>query len=82
MTRPLRQPCVSTDRFTLSALDSKTSKESMIECGSLLRSHTIAGHFVRGFVGFGFLAILLVYGSSLGWWTLIPAAGALLAFRG
>jgi hypothetical protein len=49
---------------------------------AMLKSQTITGHFVRGFVGFGFLAILLVYGSSLGWWTLIPAAGALLAFRG
>jgi hypothetical protein len=49
---------------------------------AMLRSRTIVGHFIRGIVGFGFLAIVLVYGSSLGWWTLIPAAGALLAFRG
>jgi hypothetical protein len=48
----------------------------------MLKSRTITGHFVRGVVGFGFLAILLVYGSTLGWWTLIPATGALLAFRG
>jgi len=49
---------------------------------AMLKSHTITGHFIRGVVGFGFLAIVLVYCSSLGWWTLIPAAGALLAFRG
>jgi hypothetical protein len=50
-------------------------------CG-MLESHTIKGHFVRGVVGLGFLAIVLAYGSSMGWWTLIPAAGAVLAFRG
>ena len=49
---------------------------------AMLNSRTIVGHFIRGIVGFGFLAIVLVYGSNLGWWTLIPAAGALLAFRG
>jgi len=49
----------------------------------MLKSHTISGHLVRGVIGFGFLAIVLVYGPALlGWWTLIPAAGALVAFRG
>jgi hypothetical protein len=48
----------------------------------MFKSRTIMGHFVRGVVGFGLLAIVLAYGSNLGWWTVIPAAGALLAFRG
>ena len=48
----------------------------------MLKSRTISGHLVRGVVGFGFLALVLVYGPPLGWWTLIPAAGALVAFRG
>jgi hypothetical protein len=48
----------------------------------MLKSHTVIGHLARGLVGFGFLAIVLVYGPPLGWWTLIPAAGALMAFRG
>jgi hypothetical protein len=49
---------------------------------AMLERHIIVGHFIRGVVSFGFLALVLVYGSNLGWWTLIPAAGALLAFRG
>ena len=48
----------------------------------MLRSHSIFGHLARGVAGFGLLAIVLAYGSNLGWWILIPAAGALLAFRG
>jgi hypothetical protein len=48
----------------------------------MFKSHTIVGHFIRGVVGFGFLTIVLVYGPRFGWWTLIPAAAALLAFRG
>ena len=30
----------------------------------------------------GFLAICLLYSPVLGWWTLVPAAGALLCFGG
>jgi hypothetical protein len=48
----------------------------------MFKSRTIAGHFIRGVAGFGLLAIVLVYGPRIGWWTLIPAAGALVAFRG
>jgi hypothetical protein len=48
----------------------------------MFKSDTIIGHFARGVVGFGLLAIVLVYGSNLGWWTVIPVAGALVAFRG
>jgi hypothetical protein len=48
----------------------------------MLKSGTISGHLARGVIGFGFLAVVLVYGPPLGWWTLIPAAGALLAFKG
>ena len=39
-------------------------------------------HFVRGLLGFGLLALVLKYSSQLGWWTLLPAAGALLLFGG
>jgi len=48
----------------------------------MFKSHTVTGHLVRGVVGFGFLGIVLAYGSNLGWWTVIPAVGALLTFRG
>jgi hypothetical protein len=48
----------------------------------MFKSQTISGHLVRGIVGVGLLAIVLIYGAPLGWWTLIPAAGALVAFRG
>ena len=53
-----------------------------LNVAGMLESHTLRGHFVRGVVGLGFLAIMLVYGSDIGWWTLIPAAGAVLTFRG
>ena len=39
-------------------------------------------HFVRGLLGFGLLALVLKYSPQLGWWTLLPAAGALLLFGG
>lgn len=48
----------------------------------MFRSRTITAHFVRGLIGFAFLAILLAYAPRLGWWALIPGAIALLAFRG
>ena len=39
-------------------------------------------HILRGILGLGFLAIALQYSSVLGWWTLLPAAGALICFGG
>lgn len=48
----------------------------------MFKSASVAGHIGRGVLGFGFLAIALLYSPSLGWWTLAPAAGALVCFRG
>ena len=48
----------------------------------MFKSRSVAGHLVRGVLGFGFLAIALLYAPVLGWWTLAPAAGALVSFRG
>jgi hypothetical protein len=39
-------------------------------------------HLVRGLLGLGLLALVLRYASQLGWWTLLPAAGALALFGG
>jgi hypothetical protein len=33
-------------------------------------------------VGFGFLAVALTYASALGWWAVLPFAGALVCLRG
>jgi len=62
--------------------NSGSSTVSRYNVEEMLKSHTISGHLIRGVVGFGFLAFVLVYGPALGWWTLIPAAGVLVAFRG
>ncbi len=48
----------------------------------MFKSRTIRGHFVRGAIGVGLLAVVLAYGPQLGWWAILPGAGALLAFRG
>jgi hypothetical protein len=48
----------------------------------VFKSKTVLGHIARGIAGFAFLAIVLGYGPELGWWTLIPAAGALAFLRG
>ena len=48
----------------------------------MFKSRSVAGHLVRGILGFGFLAIALLYAPVLGWWTLAPAAGALVCLRG
>jgi hypothetical protein len=48
----------------------------------MFKSRSVAVHFVRGIAGFGFLSIALQYGPVLGWWTLAPAAAALVCFRG
>jgi len=45
-------------------------------------SRTIVRHIARGLVGFGFLAIVVLYGQDLGWWALLPTAAALLFLRG
>ncbi len=48
----------------------------------MFRSRTIWEHALRGLLGFGMLAIALLYSSKLGWWTLLPLMGALVMFRG
>lgn len=48
----------------------------------MFRSGSVAGHILKGILGFGFLAIALLYAPVLGWWTLVPVAGALVCFRG
>ncbi len=48
----------------------------------MFKSRSVAMHLFRGVLGFGLLAIALLYSSKLGWWTLTPIAGALVSFRG
>ena len=48
----------------------------------MFRSGSVAVHVLKGVLGFGFLAIALLYASVLGWWTLVPVAGALVCFQG
>jgi hypothetical protein len=48
----------------------------------MLGSRSVAVHIFRGFLGFGLLAVALLYSSQLGLWTLLPIAGALVSFRG
>jgi hypothetical protein len=48
----------------------------------MFKSGSVAGHLVRGILGFGLLAIALLYAQDLGWWTLAPVVVALVAFRG
>jgi hypothetical protein len=48
----------------------------------LFRSPSVKIHILRGIVGLGLLALAARYGSAMGWWTLIPAAGALAALGG
>ena len=48
----------------------------------MFKSRSVARHLVRGITGFGPLYITLYYGSVLGWWTLAPAAAALVCLRG
>ena len=48
----------------------------------MLQSPNVKIHVLRGLLGFGFLAVTLQYAPVWGWWTLIPAAGALLCFGG
>jgi hypothetical protein len=45
-------------------------------------SRSIGVHVAKGFVGFTSVWIALKFSSVLGWWTLIPATVALLAFKG
>jgi hypothetical protein len=48
----------------------------------MFNSRTVGMHLFRGVLGFGFVAIALLYSSKLGWWILAPIVGALVSFRG
>jgi len=48
----------------------------------MFRSPSVKIHFARGIAGLGLLALALNYSHALGWWTAIPALGALFAFGG
>lgn len=48
----------------------------------LFGSPSIKIHLVRGVIGLGFLALALSYAQVWGWWTLLPAAAALVSFGG
>ncbi len=45
-------------------------------------SRTVSLHIVKGVLGFGLLALAWIYGSQIGWWSLIPIAAALALLRG
>jgi len=45
-------------------------------------SRSVKIHLIRGILGFGFLALVLLYAPAWGWWTLLPAAGALVSLGG
>ena len=47
-----------------------------------LRSSSVKVHLLRGVVGLGFLTLVVVYQHAWGWWTLVPAVGALVALGG
>ena len=48
----------------------------------MFKSPSIVEHVFRGVLGFGLLAVGLLYSDVLGWWTIVPLVGALLSFRG
>jgi hypothetical protein len=48
----------------------------------MFKSRSVVAHIFRGVLGFGFLVGGLTYASTLGWWTVLPLAGALVCFRG
>ena len=48
----------------------------------MFKSSSVVEHIFRGVLGFGLLAVGLLYSPVLGWWTLAPLVGALVSFRG
>lgn len=48
----------------------------------MFKSRSVPMHLFRGVLGFGLLAIALIYATRLGIWTIVPLAGALVTFRG
>jgi len=48
----------------------------------MFKSRTLVAHILRGAVGFGMLALALLYAPQLGWWSVLPFGAALLSLRG
>ena len=48
----------------------------------MFKSGSVVEHIIRGVLGFGLLAIGLMYSAVLGLWTLLLLAGALVCLRG
>lgn len=48
----------------------------------MFKSRSSAVYMLRGVLGFGLLAVALLYSSALGWWALPLFAVALLSFGG
>ena|SRR5579862_7977330 len=49
---------------------------------TLFGSPSVKIHLIRGVIGLGSLAVTLIYAPTLGWWTIIPGAAALVSFGG
>jgi hypothetical protein len=47
-----------------------------------MSSRNVLVHLLRGLCGFALLAGVLLYAGDIGWWALIPAAGALVCLGG
>jgi hypothetical protein len=54
----------------------------MSENGITLGSRSVVVHILKGVLGFGLLAIALLYAPDLGWWAAVPLVGALVCFQG
>ena len=61
------------------AMDDGSGSTMMAGSRGMLQSPNVKIHVLRGLLGFGFLAVALQYAPVCGWWTLIPAVGALCA---
>jgi len=48
----------------------------------MFKSRSVVEHIIRGILGFGLLAVSLLYSPVLGWWTVALLVGALVSFRG
>ena len=69
-------------RFDARRHRSNTSDSAGSKIGRMFGSPNVKIHLVRGLLALGLLALVLRYASQLGWWTLLPAAGALALFGG
>jgi hypothetical protein len=49
---------------------------------SMFPSRNVAIHILKGVLGFGFLAIAVIYAPVWGWWALVPGVCAFLCLGG